>query len=78
MDLTSDEFLDILKRLGKCLHYVQDVCEPHHASNAFMFPGSSHSAFEAYVETNIDSYLQAVPAVPTHYMFVPVPSMFLV
>ena len=65
MDLKSDEFMIVLERLGKCLHYVQDACEPHHASNAIAGPGSSHSEFESYVETNIDSYLKAVPNVPT-------------
>ncbi len=65
MDLKSDEFMTVLERLGKCLHYVQDACEPHHASNAIEVPGSSHSAFESYVETNINTYLKVIPAVPT-------------
>lgn len=66
MDITSDEFMNILERLGKCLHYVQDACEPHHASNAIAGLGSSHSDFEAYVETNIDGYLQDI-SVPTEF-----------
>lgn len=66
MDITSDEFMNILERLGKCLHYVQDACEPHHASNAIAGPGSSHSDFEAYVETNIDACLQDI-SVPTEF-----------
>lgn len=66
MDTTSDEFAKVLERLGKCLHYVQDACEPHHASNAIAGPGSSHSDFEAYVETNIDACLQDI-SVPTEF-----------
>lgn len=65
MDITSDEFMTVLERLGKCLHYVQDACEPHHASNVIAGL-SSHSDFEAYVETNIDACLQDI-SVPTEF-----------
>ena len=65
MDLKSNEFMTVLERLGKCLHYVQDACEPHHASNAIEVPGSSHSDFESRVETNINVYLKNIPTVPT-------------
>lgn len=64
MDLNSDKFTTVLRHLGCCLHYVQDACEPHHASNA-VAGVTTHTEFEAYVESNIGTYLTNVPAVPS-------------
>lgn len=44
------------EQLGRALHFIQDVCEPHHASTAAA-GASSHSQFEAYVEEHIESLL---------------------
>lgn len=64
MDLNSDKFTAVLRQLGCCLHYVQDACEPHHASNA-VAGVTTHTEFESYVESNISAYLTNVPAVPS-------------
>lgn len=48
------------EHLGRCLHYVQDANEPHHASNvhAFQIPyGVSHGVFETFAFENQESYL---------------------
>lgn len=38
------------KKLGKALHFIQDVNEPHHAANiTAVDEGSTHSEFEEYV-----------------------------
>ncbi|MGN0520566.1 MAG: hypothetical protein ACI4LB_07470 [Candidatus Fimenecus sp.] len=68
MSLKSDEFFAVLEDLGRALHYIQDVCEPHHTSNAIAGPGSSHSDFEAYVETNIDACLQDISVLTEFYV----------
>lgn len=33
--------------IGRCLHYLQDACEPHHASNIISLGYTSHSVFES-------------------------------
>ncbi len=42
--------------LGRCLHYIQDINEPHHAANITAI-NPSHGQFESYAFDNIDSYL---------------------
>lgn len=44
-----------MEKLGRALHYLQDVNVPHHAMNkTAVF--SNHSQFEAYVENNVSSF----------------------
>lgn len=52
VDLNSNEFAVALEYLGRALHYIQDVCEPHHAAN--LIAGvSTHLTCEFYVDTRI-------------------------
>lgn len=45
--------------IGRCLHYVQDANEPHHATNTIAYSsGSPHSEFEKHAEENMENYLQ--------------------
>lgn len=56
VDLNSNEFIVALEYLGRALHYIQDVCEPHHAAN--LIAGvSTHLSFETYVDGLIDMFL---------------------
>ncbi len=56
MPLNSNEFSCVLEELGRALHYIQDVCEPHHAAN--LIAGvSTHMLFESYVEDLINDFL---------------------
>lgn len=44
------------EHLGRCLHYVQDVCEPHHAYN-ITGANASHSAFETFAYEHQEEYI---------------------
>lgn len=56
MSMTSDEFAKVLEELGRALHYMQDVCEPHHAAN--LIAGvSTHMTFESYVDNFINDFM---------------------
>ena len=61
-NLLGDEFTDAILDLGRALHYLQDVCEPHHAANKIAGI-STHSAFEAHIENNIDTLMPDVTTV---------------
>jgi len=51
--------------LGRCLHYIQDVNEPHHAANLISTnPLNGHSAFESYAFDRTDSYLSSYTSIP--------------
>lgn len=56
MTLNLDEFALVLEQLGRALHYIQDVCEPHHATNMVAVL-STHSLFESYVDGIIGDLL---------------------
>lgn len=56
VDLNSNEFAVALEYLGRALHYIQDVCEPHHAGNLIAVV-STHLTFESYVEGIIHDLL---------------------
>lgn len=56
VDLNSNEFALALEYLGRALHYIQDVCEPHHAGNLVAVV-STHLTFETYVNNMIDNLL---------------------
>ena len=46
------------EKIGRCLHYIQDINVPHHAGNVISTgPSSSHGRFETLAETNIHSYI---------------------
>lgn len=52
---------DFIISVGKMLHYVQDVCEPHHAANITGLQNhSNHSLFEALVHNNINTYIDSL------------------
>lgn len=56
------------EHLGRCLHYVQDANEPHHASNvhALQIPyGASHGSFEKFAFENQEAYLDDYDTIPS-------------
>lgn len=66
MDVTSDEFYYVLEELGRALHYIQDVCVPHHAANKTAL-NSNHALFELYVNNNLETILDANSSFPCKY-----------
>lgn len=42
--------------LGKAMHYLADINEPHHAANVTAGIGSPHMPFEKFAEENKDKY----------------------
>lgn len=61
-----------IEKLGCALHYIQDVCEPHHSSNVTVLPfNNSHGKFEEYTYNNFSSFadcsIQHTPAVMSAY-----------
>ena len=45
------------EELGRCLHYVQDLCVPHHAANIIATNNDSHEAFEKYAFENAELFI---------------------
>lgn len=56
------------EHLGRSLHYLQDACQPQHASNFTWasIPTGAHSAFENYVDENIETYTNRINSVIGH------------
>lgn len=50
---------DSFKALGKALHFIQDINEPHHAAN-LTAGNSTHSEFEEYVSLNRDRLMEMI------------------
>lgn len=65
-DVTGADFAYVLEELGRALHYIQDACEPHHASNQ-VGGVTSHVEFEKYVDKNIDTLMPKVQSIPSFY-----------
>lgn len=65
---TAQTEADMYEQLGRCLHYLQDVCQPMHATNftETHSPAGAHSDFETYIDTNIDRYLDNISSVYTY------------
>ena len=42
-----------IEAIGRMIHYIQDVCEPHHAANYAIPMHMSHYNFESYVNEDI-------------------------
>ncbi len=66
MDLLSDDFARVMEELGRALHYLQDLCVPHHASNKIAVL-TNHSDFEEYVKITMEGYLENPPATVCYY-----------
>lgn len=50
-----------IKEIGKALHYIQDVSQPHHASNIIAgMKNNVHGVFEDYVDERVDDYLEGL------------------
>lgn len=53
-------YADAVSTLGMAYHYLADLCEPHHSSNAiggpFEEPTTKHTQFEQQVEVNKESF----------------------
>lgn len=61
-----------IEKLGCALHYIQDVCEPHHSSNVrAQLLNNSHGEFEEYAYENFTSFadcsINHTPAVMNTY-----------
>lgn len=51
---------DFTKSVGKMLHYIQDACEPHHASNVTAVEfWKGHSSFESFADQNLNQYIDS-------------------
>ena len=50
---------DFIEYVGKMLHYIQDACEPHHASNITALEEGSHTSFENFVDERINTYIDS-------------------
>lgn len=46
------------EHIGRCLHYIQDANEPHHAANKVSNGANSHAQFEQYAEDNMEEFLK--------------------
>jgi phospholipase C len=44
--------------IGRCLHYIQDANEPHHAANKVSTGVNAHAKFEAYAQENMETFLE--------------------
>lgn len=55
VDLYPTNTLGAMEELGRALHYLQDICEPHHAMNRTAID-SYHSEFEGYCEINRNAH----------------------
>lgn len=53
---------DFIMNVGMMLHYVKDVCVPHHAANV-TFVNVAHGAFEDYADDNLDSYIESLTTI---------------
>ena len=68
MHLTGEDFTYVLEELGRALHYMQDVCEPHHASNQVGVL-TSHIEFEAHIDNNINELLPNVSTISKGFYY---------
>lgn len=66
MPIWGDDSVYVIEKIGRCLHYIQDACEPHHASNK-KAGVSTHSQFESFVNDNIESYISDLNSTPSYY-----------
>lgn len=65
-----------VEAIGRMIHYIQDVCEPHHAANYAIPFHMSHYCFESYVnediiidnktEKRISLYIDSFTTVPNY------------
>lgn len=56
--------------IGRCLHYVQDANEPHHAANVHalhVLYGASHASFESYAEKYEEEFLGTLKSISSSY-----------
>lgn len=66
MDLLSEDFASVMEELGRALHYIQDLCVPHHASNKIAVL-TNHTDFEEYVGRTIEGYFGTPPNTVCYY-----------
>ena len=53
--------------LGRCLHYIQDICQPHHAANITAV-NYAHSRFEGYAYENVTEFTENCNSISSfHY-----------
>lgn len=62
----DDDFLFVIEKIGRSLHYIQDASEPHHSSNKIAGL-STHTQFESFVDDNIESYISDLASTPSYY-----------
>lgn len=60
------EQAEAFEYLGRCLHYVQDACEPHHAANILSYGSlSPHAKFEKFAFEHSEEYLADYISIPS-------------
>ncbi len=56
---------NFVRYVGCMLHYIQDVCVPHHAANIKSWgPLSAHYQFEKLADENLNSYIDSYTTIP--------------
>lgn len=63
----SGNYLESTRSLGRAIHYISDINNPHHSSNAIA-GASNHTAFEAYVEEARESNVVNPAYITTSYL----------
>lgn len=58
IDIESANFQKAIEHVGRAVHYLQDACKPHHATNNIASPlyAMPHSEFEEYVYENFSKF----------------------
>lgn len=66
----SSNRAEAIKNLGRALHFIQDLNEPHHAANiTVLTPGSQHSNFEHYAATRVQDALDTIQGSPDRSLY---------
>ncbi len=65
VEQTEENRAEMYEQLGRCLHFLQDACQPMHATNftATSSPVGAHYAFEKFVEERIDGYIDGIDSI---------------
>lgn len=56
-----------IEELGYSLHFIQDVCEPHHSNNEIESGKSRHSEFEQWTADNLENIGESISLTQTDF-----------
>lgn len=59
----NGDMVSAYEYLGRCLHYIQDANEPHHAANVISNGFNSHAKFETYAWENAETLLDGYDSI---------------